>query len=404
MTGAVICVSRSLTGSSSLLRLLLPHLPHEKEGDGEVIAPAPGKYGKETMRFRRLDDLAKRSRIIGEQRVFFVDWICELEAWEISRLRNRLSDPFQSVSVIAYVAPPAPLLEAAFVHALCHEGRASLDLRPLWPHYRRSLEKLDSVFGEDKVVLRTAVPSALAGGNLVQDLYNQLGERRAPETGSFNEWPTLEAIALLFAHRKFGVRYRSYPEQAADNQALVSLLSGIGARKWRFAPSLIDPVIAENQDDLAWLEARLATVFPVREGSVDMEIASEQELLDVAEESLEQVKGLFKARLSQTDPTPSQIANWMEKLRIAVTGRAAHGGEPARRNPGFFSPEQRERLAAGNIGPVAALRELALAFERAGNLLEARNCLRAALELRPGAKGLLALHRRINARIEGRQA
>jgi hypothetical protein len=61
----------------------------------------------------------------------------------------------------------------------------------------------------------------------------------------------------------------------------------------------------------------------------------------------------------------------------------------------FFTLEQHELLSNYDTGPAVALRELALAFERSGRGEEACNCIQAALKLRPDAKGLHSLRRRL---------
>jgi tetratricopeptide (TPR) repeat protein len=333
----------------------------------------------------------------GGQQVISGEDIYHLDEAALQRLRIFFSDAFQTINVIAYVCPAASFMASAFIQLVKNHGQSRLDLNELWPRYRAKLEKFDRVFSEEHVTLRIFQPESLVDGDVVQDFCQYLGVSIDPkEIRRVNESLSREATAALFAYRRNGPRYRSYKGKAEDNNRLVALLADYGEEKLRFADSLVSPMMENNRDDLGWVEARLGE--PLRDSCTAAEgaITSEQDLIDIAEDSVEALAAFVERQQAKAELTPQKIANWVEKLRVAITGRASNGATPSPcSESAFLTPEQIIRLTEEKIGPAVALRELALAFERKGQIEEACNCIQAALKLRPDAKGLHSLSQRL---------
>lgn len=331
-------------------------------------------------------------QIISGEDIFHMD-----EA-ALSRMRDSFCESFDQIKIIGYVRSPASFMASAFVQFIKNHNQTTLNVKQLWPQYRAKLEKFDRVFGRENVVLRSFDNGKLIDGDVVQDFCHFVG---APidtaEVCRVNESLSLEATAALFVYRREGPCYQPYPDKPVDNNRLVNLLAGFGERKLRFADSLIRPVIEREAADLEWIESRLGESFRVASSIDDDAISCEQDLLNVAESSREALSAFVSQQARGIKPTSQQIANWIEKLRVTITGRASNGVTPVPSAKSvFFTDEQRARLTEDKMGPAAALRELALAFEHHGHLVEARNCIRAALELRPDAKDLHKLEDRLN--------
>lgn len=314
----------------------------------------------------------------------------------LTQMKDFFSDAFEKIDVIGYVRAPGSFMASAFVQFLKNHGQARLDMDKLWPRYRAKLEKFDRIFGRERVTLRPFKTEAMVDGDVVQDFCHFLGEPIAQaDIRRVNESLSLEAAASLFVYNREGPCYETYPGQPVDNNRLMDILAEFGSQRLRFSDSLVNPIIEKHQSDLEWVEKRLGEPLRDHEAAEAGVIESEQDLLDIASKNAKELEVFVRERIAESTPTPLQIANLMEKLRVAITGRASNGVKPAPcEEATFFTPEQLELLSRQDTGPAVALRELALAFDRSGRRKEACNCIQAALKLRPDAKGLHSLNRR----------
>ncbi|GAB2718971.1 hypothetical protein [Halomonas garicola] len=339
----------------------------------------------------------------GGQQVISGEDLYHLGEEGLRRLRDEFSRAFDRVEIIGYIRPPASFIASAFVQLVKNHGQSRLDLNKLWPRYRAKLEKFDQIFGREHVTLRPFDHKKLADGDVVQDFFQFLGAPIDPtEIRRVNESLSLEATAALFFFRQEGPCYQPYPGKASDNNRLVNMLAGFGERKLRFADSLVRPILEREAADLEWIESRLGQPLQDAGSTDDDAITCEQDLLDVAKESRQALEVFVREQAHTVEPTPQQIANWMEKLRVTVTGRASNGVTPAPcSESSFFTREQVQRLTGQKMGPAAALRELAVAFERNGHREQACLCAEAASALRPDVAGLRALSARLCGGPEG---
>ncbi|USZ49718.1 tetratricopeptide repeat protein [Halomonas sp. DN3] len=335
------------------------------------------------------------------QQILSGEGVFHLDEAGLERLRAYFQEAFDTIEVIGYVRPPASFMASAFVQLVKNRGQARLSFQKLWPRYRAKLEKFDRVFGREHVTLRPFCPHQLTDGDIVQDFCQFLGAPIDPaEVRSVNDSLSLEAAAALFVYRREGPCYQAYPGNIADNNRLVNLLAGFGEREFRFSDALVRPVMEREAADLEWIETRLGV--PLRDaGSTDAgAICCEQDLLDVAEKSREGLSDFVREQTQQVDPTPQRIANWVEKLRVTVSGRASNGVTPSPyEGRQFFTPEQVRRLTGEKMGPATALRELAVAYERKNLPDEALTFAQAALKLRPDSADLRQLNERLRSAV-----
>ncbi|NYS78425.1 hypothetical protein HZS80_12025 [Halomonas glaciei] len=334
-----------------------------------------------------------------EYQVISGEGICHLPENSLIKLRDFFASHFECIEVIGYVRPPASFMASVFQQLVKNHGLARLRGEAYYPHYREKFEKFDRVFGRENVTLRLFKPEHLVGGDAVVDFCHLLGESILQEQiQRANKSLSLEAISVLFAYRREGPQYANYKGKARDNNALVASLEGFGSRKLHFASILIDPILENHREDIEWMEQRLDQSI-IDTGAVDDEaIISENQLLNIAIEQFDALESHVNKQIAQVEPTPEQLAHWIEKLRTAITGRNSNGLTPAYGSQSFFTDEQLALLENDKLSPVIALREMALAFERHGCLDEARSVIEAALTLRPDAKGLHKLQKRMTAR------
>lgn len=335
------------------------------------------------------------------QQIISGEGIWHMSEASLVKLRDFFSDHFDRIEVVGYVRSPASFIASAFQQLVKNHGLARLRAGTYYPHYRDKFEKFDRVFGVENVALRLFDPKQLAKGDVVVDFCQHLGESIKLESIlRVNESISLEATAVLFAYRREGPQYGSYRGKGRDNNALVASLVGFGTSKLRLSNTLIEPVLERHRDDIEWIERRLNHTITDQGASLDADaISSEAQLLDIAMQNFDAFKSYVSQQVDNIEPTPDQLAHWVEKLRIELTGRNSSGIKPAQGSQGFFTAEQMELLEDVSLAPVVALRELAQSFRQQGLIREASSVIEAAIALRPDAAGLRKLQERIDAKL-----
>lgn len=347
--------------------------------------------------YRKLENIRDRRgfQIISGEAIF------HLKEAALVRLRDFFSDAFDEITVVGYVRPPSSYMESSFIQLVKNHECGKLNLQKLWPRYRKKLEKFDRVFGKSNVILRPFTQESLANKDVVQDFCLFLGETiESSLVRRVNESLSLEATCILFAYRRAAPHYLNHPRKLEDNNALIKSLARFGERKLRFSHSLLAPTLECHRYDVEWVENRLEA--PLYDGdSPDCgAVHKEADLISIANSNFESFKLYVKSRYLDCDLTPQQIANWVELLRVTVTGRASNGARWPKGGEVLLDHSGRARIIDPNCGPAAALRELAIAFERAGRLSEAETCIKSAIELNPDSAGLLSLNGRIERKLK----
>lgn len=335
------------------------------------------------------------------QQIISGEGIWHMSEMALVKLRDYFASHFEYIKIVGYVRPPITFMASSFQQLVKNHGLSKLSVGAHYPPYRGKFEKFDRVFGQENVTLRLFDPKRLVGGDAVVDFCQLLGESISSENiQRVNESLSLEATAVLFAYRREGPLYAAYRSKARDNNNLVKSLVGFGSTKLSFTDLLVAPVLEQHRADIEWIEQRLGQPI-IDQGSKDAEaITSEAQLLDVALEQFDALEAHVNKQLEQAEPTPKQLAHWVEKLRTVIASRNSNGQAPVYGSQGFFTEEQMALLEDEKLRPVIALRELALAFERHGQIDEASSVIKAAITLRPDAKGLLVLQQRINSGAE----
>jgi hypothetical protein len=287
-------------------------------------------------------DLATAIRTAGARTLIISgEDIGKLGAPELKRMRDRLRQDSEDIRIIGYVRPPRSFITSVFQQMVRSGGRPRFELQQVRPRYQRRFEKFDTLFGSDRVSLKLFDRQRLTGGDVVEDFCNTLGIALPREriVTSNESWPR-QSVCLMFQYNRHcddkGIR----PMKGAEAKRLLALLPPLGQDKFTLAPALLEELIADQQDDIAWMEARLGV--PLSEVTVARadDIASEDDMLvpvpGAHEALLDAARGLgirtagrgqsdaellHKLRQALADPTA------LQRLRLAV--RRIFGGPAA---------------------------------------------------------------------------
>jgi len=234
----------------------------------------------------------------------------------LHQLKEILLIHFNEIIIIGYVRSPKAFMESAFQERL-KGGMAKLNFKTLYPHYRKRLEKFDKVFGKENVKLFKFDNSSLFNRCVVQDFCKCAGISVPVENiKRENESLSYAAISLLYTYRL----YASYDNNARvhrDGQLIKSLIS-LNGPKLRFASDVINPVISNNTNDIAWIENRLGQI--IIESTVDdssVLVHSDEDLLQYHPETLLWLSQQINENYSEknyTQVSSEMVSNWMRKL------------------------------------------------------------------------------------------
>jgi len=248
--------------------------------------------------------------------------IYHLSRQGLERLKDFLLLYFERISVVGYVRPPRSFMGSAFQELVKYSDMDRFNFSSIYHPYRK-LEVFDQVFGREQVQLWKFDPAAFPGGDVVQDFSQRLGiVHKAGTLAPVNEALPQEAVALLFAFNRHGHARRFGERRFALMFKLVNKLAGIGQSRFHFADSLMDQVMADHADDLAWIEARIGQ--SMRENRSGTGIDSEAALLQVAATAIPAIRQLLDARhlpLQEHGATPEAAAALLDALlnQIAAT-------------------------------------------------------------------------------------
>jgi hypothetical protein len=199
-----------------------------------------------------------------------------------------------SIKAVGYVRDPKSYMESLFQQWLKQdafsEKAISFDLDRFYPDYCRSFSVLEDVLGAENVSYWPFDRRQLMNGCVVTDFANRLGLNiPARHRASKNVSLSAGAVSLLYAYNKARPRGRAVHIDSGVNERLLAALADIGRGRLHFSPSLVDPILERNADDLEWMESRLGERFKPQCRDDGFEVRDEIDLLDLARETLEEV-------------------------------------------------------------------------------------------------------------------
>ncbi|MBK1634220.1 hypothetical protein [Rhodovulum adriaticum] len=193
----------------------------------------------------------------------------DFDAGATARMAEFLSPHGHAIEVIAYVRGPVSFMQSAYQQRVKQDkpGAVALDAHNLWPGYRARFEKLDQVFGRDKVHLRAFDTGAFREGDVVLDFADALGVNLAdaPRLRA-NDGLSREAMSVAYC-RLAGLLPDDYPTArlAARFRATPARAwAGFGTGKFTFSDAFLAPALAAHRADMEWIEDRLGRPLPDR--------------------------------------------------------------------------------------------------------------------------------------------
>jgi len=235
-----------------------------------------------------------------------------------ARMADFLDRSGRRIDVRAYVRAPISFMQSAFQQRVKQDkpGAADLDARTLWPCYRARFEKLDTVFGRDRVHLRAFDPSGFPGGDVVADFAAWLGVT-LPEAAPLraNDGLSREAMAVAWCRLadRLGADYPDAARAAHFRATPARALTGFGQGRFAFSEEFLGPALEAHRADLNWMETRLGRALPDRAppaeglaGVADFEAISEE------------VRAALAAHLDTLPPPPSGMRRALARVRRQV--------------------------------------------------------------------------------------
>jgi len=238
---------------------------------------------------------------------------------ELAQLRQSLARWSPVVRAVGYVRSPKAFMESAFQQQ-AKGPTCRFDPGALMPKYKERLRLFDAVFGRSNVELWKFDPSVFPGGDVVLDFCARLGVSFSPESViRVNDGLSLPAVALLYTYRKYGQGYGSGVAAVRENRLLVDAMSKLPGAVLRLHSGLVEPVIAQNHAQIAWMEERLGTSLSEDLAADDhLAVRSEADLLTYAPDTLmwlaERV-GPDCVERCGGEVSPQDVADWMHRLR-----------------------------------------------------------------------------------------
>jgi hypothetical protein len=280
MGNCIIHVGMHRTGSSSIQRSLhgfsngeivygqFGKQPNHSIPLSSLFAPDPatpwlhqlaGRTGEQLQSYidRMRIELENNLANAGDRTLLFSGEAVSLLPQEgLQKLHAFLKSRFENISVVAYIRPPAGYISSSFQQRLRAGGHGGFE--PIYRSYKKSFSGFDEVFGQENVLLWKFSPETFPGNCVVRDFCRRLGiALPASRIIRINESMSREIATLLYIYSKFAEDLGFEKLTVRMSLNLIGGLSGVGGVKFRFAPSLIGPLLEKNQEDIEWMEARL---------------------------------------------------------------------------------------------------------------------------------------------------
>ena len=247
--------------------------------------------------------------------LFSAEAISGMKSDAQSDMHAYLSKYSDDIHVFAYVRAPLSMMQSSYQQRLKSTGKYQLRAKIVWPKYRQRLGSLFDHFGTENVHLRRFDPAAFPQGDVVRDFADwikvSLPSNYCPAHANLSL--SLEAVALLYVQRRFGRGYvRGFKWASQKNHAFLALLAQIGQTKFAFSAELMQPVVDQNLDDLAWIERKLGGPLLDELPSAGTGISDEDELINIA------LRVSPQLALLEGDQAPGEASGSVEALAVRL--------------------------------------------------------------------------------------
>ena len=289
--------------------------------------------------------------------------------------------------VLAYVRSPTSYITSLFQQVVksgvgferfadenLSESNQVLNLKMFYPNYKRTFEKLEDVFGNKHLAIKSFNKQTLTNGNVVSDFTHSLGLPIDQEDIlTSNEGISKPALSILYILRKASAMKLIN----VGKQQFLDVLQGVktmNGEKLAFHSEALLAVTKPNAHDIEWIRNRGVDI--VANVEAPGQVNTENDLVSITKaqyrdfclviESLEIESGLGES---------------IKKVvyEIGVLGNT--GLFNSLENHALFSKIRSRIIDSHESADI--LREVAFAFENSGDIETAREVMKKAKMLRP---------------------
>lgn len=182
---------------------------------------------------------------------------------EVSALRSFLEPHFDRLQVIVYVREPGSMMRSVMQEQI-KNGLTTFDIAQFYPNYRTRLAPWHDTFGDEGMNFVPFDPKAFPKGSVIADFARRVGITVSHADGRrANESLSAEACAIRFLQN----HQRSAYDRLPFGGRLRMMRENLAVTDFGSTPLDLDTIsrsriIAENKDDIDWIEARLGGSLP----------------------------------------------------------------------------------------------------------------------------------------------
>lgn len=218
----------------------------------------------------------------AENYIFSGEGILHLNENELQKLKSFLQEYFSTITVVAYVREPRSFMESLYQQCLKGGLVNDFSVQRMYPRYKQKFVKFFNVFGDENIRLWEYNKDEFQDRNIVHDFCSKLGiTYNGAPLDEVNSSLSVEATALLYVNRKF-FPYGTGENAIAGNQRMIKALRSKGADKFEIHYSVIESILAQKKNDIAWMEQKLGTKFNIKTTSSPRAVKSEDDLFAIA--------------------------------------------------------------------------------------------------------------------------
>lgn len=289
-----------------------------------------------------------------------------------------LTGQIDDIQAVGYIRDPLSFMASAFQQYV-KGGLSQLNWLTLVPRYQDRFEVFDQVLGRDRVQFWKFDPATFPNGCVVRDFCARLGiDLPEAQIIRANEGLSREAVALLYAYRKYGPGYGIGPTVMAENNRLIRVLAQLSGHKLQFAAKAVEPVLNMQREQIAWMEERLGASLKEAPADDPHAICEEVDLLNFSPDSVRWLKDQLEQNVTArwpSSPTPEMITQGMHVLRLKLTQEAQSASRINRQSKNHF-----QQFPSSSKDPDMSIIEKPILYIHIGNGKTGTSAIQKALQ------------------------
>lgn len=245
--------------------------------------------------------------------------LSEFDEPSLQALAEWFTPRVDEIRLVGYVRPITGYLESMFQQGI-KNGNGQFLLERKYPDFQERFERLERVFGAERIAYRRFAPADFRHQCVVTDLADHIG--LGDVTGlveRVNDGLSLDAVKLLYLYRQKGPEFGEGPHAVRDNNRLIRHLAGLSGPKLRLSQQLVAPILQAHEADLAWMEQRLgASLREALRPDDALSITGEADMLSPSAQALDWLAALARpARAAAVrQGKPEAIVRTLNDLKL----------------------------------------------------------------------------------------